>query len=89
MAKDSIFSVTIYTKAYCPYCVLAKDLLTKRGIDYQEILVDDDDDVQWKRLEALTGMKTMPQIFHKDKLIGGYMELNELDQKTRLVALKS
>ncbi len=89
MAKDSIFTVTIYTKPYCPFCVLAKDLLTRRGIEYQEILVNDDDDVQWQRLEKLSGMKTMPQIFHKDKLIGGYNELNELDQKTRLVNLKS
>ncbi len=89
MAKDSIFTVTIFTKAFCPFCVLAKDLLKKRGIEYQEILVRDDDDAAWDRLYKISGMKTMPQIFHKDKLIGGYTELNELDQKTRLVELKS
>jgi glutaredoxin 3 len=89
VAKDSVFTVTVYTKSFCPYCVMAKRLLSQRGIEYQEILVRDDDDAEWDRLYKLSGMKTMPQIFHKDKLIGGYNELAELDEKTQLVQLKS
>jgi glutaredoxin len=69
--------------------VLAKRLLTQRGIEYQEILINDDDEASWDKLFKISGMKTMPQIFHKDKLIGGYNELTALDEKTRLVALKS
>ena len=33
-------SVTIYTKAYCPYCVRAKALLTAKGVQFREIGID-------------------------------------------------
>ena len=33
-------TVEIYTKAFCPYCWRAKQLLEDRGVEYQEIPVD-------------------------------------------------
>ena len=40
----------IYSKSECPYCIWAKNMLTKRGVDYKEILVEPDDD-NYKRLK--------------------------------------
>lgn len=79
--------VQVYTMRYCPYCVRAKQLLTQRGIPFEEILVEDDDDAQWDALFKRSGMKTMPQIFHGSDLIGGYTELAALDRKDQLKSL--
>lgn len=84
MGKD----VTVYTMEFCPYCVRAKELLKRRGISFREVLVSMDDDEQWRALEKRSGMKTMPQIFHGEELVGGYTDLAALDQKDQLSSLK-
>ena len=43
---------------------------------------------QWDALYALSGMKTMPQIFHGDDLVGGFQQLAELDRQNQLSSLK-
>ena len=80
--------VVVYTMDYCPYCERAKMLLGTRGVPFTEVRVAEDDDAQWARLEKLTGMKTMPQILHGDQVIGGYMDLAQLDRKDQLSSLK-
>lgn len=85
----SMKKVTVYTMESCPYCLRAKDLLKRRGIPFEEILVPMDDDAQWDALFKRSGMQTMPQIFAGDHLIGGYTDLAELDSKDSLVSLKN
>jgi glutaredoxin 3 len=80
--------VTVYTMESCPYCLRAKDLLKQRGIAFQEKLLPMDDDGAWEELEKKSGMKTMPQIFSGETLVGGYRELADLDQKDQLASLK-
>lgn len=87
-SSDNHQRVRIYTMGSCPFCTRAKNLLSKRGISYQEILVPDNDDAQWAALYQLSGLRTMPQIFNGDQLIGGYTELAELDQQDQLKSLK-
>ncbi len=79
--------VKVYTMNYCPFCERAKKLLTQRGISYSEIKVADDDDAQWEQLEKKSGMKTMPQIFNGETLIGGFSDLDALDKKDQLKSL--
>jgi glutaredoxin 3 len=81
--------VTVYTMDFCPYCERAKSLLKQRGVPYDEVRVPMDDDAQWDALEKKTGMKTMPQILHGDRLIGGYNDLASIDQKDQLASLRS
>ena len=38
--------ITIYTAALCPFCDNAKNLLTKKGAEYQEVRIDLDP-VKW------------------------------------------
>lgn len=85
--SDSI--VTVYTMNYCPYCERAKALLKQKGIAFKEILLRDDDEEAWNVLEKRSGMKTMPQIFKQEKLIGGYRELAALDAQDGLKSLQS
>jgi glutaredoxin 3 len=81
--------VTVYTMDFCPFCERAKGLLKERGIAYEEINVPMSDEAQWDALEKKTGMKTMPQILHGEKLIGGFSDLAAIDKKDRLESLKA
>lgn len=72
--------VTIYSLDNCPYCEKAKALLHARGIEFHEIKVDRGNASEVQALVQKTGMKTFPQIFFGEKLVGGYSELDELDR---------
>lgn len=69
----------MYSTTWCGYCIRAKALLERRGLEYEEILMDDDPAFRQKLLE-LTGRWTVPQIFIDDKPIGGYTELWSLER---------
>lgn len=75
----------MYTKAYCSFCFAAKNLLAKRGLDYEEIPVLDDPDAE-REMRELTGRNTVPQIVIDGKPIGGYTELVDLDMEGELSA---
>ncbi len=76
--------VTIYTKSSCPYCHAAKDLLTKKGIGFEEISVDGDRPAQMRMAEKANGRSTVPQIFIGTLHIGGCDDLYGLEQAGRL-----
>lgn len=80
--------ITIYSIDNCPYCDRAKELLTARGLSYREIKLDRNDHEARQSLLERSGMKTFPQIFHGDNLIGGFSDLSERDKTDRLAALK-
>jgi glutaredoxin 3 len=81
--------VTVYTTTYCPYCIRAKSLLQSRGISFEEIHLEEDDDQAWDDLYERSKMKTVPQIFADGKILGGYTELAALDKRDRLAFLKA
>ena len=61
----------------------AKALLDGKGIEYEEINLDDDPHFRQKLLD-LTGGWTVPQILLDGDSIGGYTELWQLDRSGRL-----
>ena len=75
--------VRIYSTHWCGYCVRAKTLLESRGIEYEEISLDDDPGFRQKLFD-LTGGWTVPQILIDGRPIGGYTELWRLDREGRL-----
>lgn len=79
--------IKVYTMDHCPYCERAKALLKQRGLAFEELKLGLDDDAAWDALSARTGLKTMPQIFSEDRLIGGYSDLAALDAKDQLKSL--
>ncbi len=69
----------MYTTRWCGYCVRAKTLLDGKGLEYDEIHLDED--VLFRQtLHDLTGGWTVPQILIDGKPIGGYTELWRLDR---------
>lgn len=77
-------SVEIYTTDYCPYCTRAKELLTQKGVPYQEIDVTGDDAAREALLAKSDGRRTVPQIFIKGQGVGGFTDLYALDQSGKL-----
>jgi glutaredoxin 3 len=75
--------VTVYTKQNCPYCVRAKRLLEKKGVAFEEIDVESNDDLRvW--LREKTGQMTVPQIFAGDRSLGGFSDIDALDKDGKL-----
>ena len=78
--------VTMYTTDACPFCIRAKTLLTRRGIEYEEINLARDPDGR-AELVGRTGMFTFPQILIGEEAIGGFTELVAADRAGRLAEL--
>lgn len=75
--------VVVYTKNFCPYCDRAKNLLKSKGAAYIEQNIDGNAE-ELQKLMAKTGMRTLPQIFINDQLIGGFDDMNALDKEGKL-----
>ena len=80
--------ITVYTTDPCSFCVRVKDLLRKRGLDFEEINLAKDADGRMK-LAQHTGMLSFPQVIVGDQLIGGFRELLEADRDGTLVEILS
>ena len=75
--------VEIYTTSYCPYCVAAKSLLNRKGVNFTEIDAEDED-VRSAMIQRAGGRKTVPQIFINDIHVGGNDDLQELEKQGKL-----
>ncbi|MFN7904921.1 MAG: glutaredoxin domain-containing protein [Pseudobdellovibrionaceae bacterium] len=79
--------VKIITKIPCPYCDRAINLLQAKGIAYEKVDLTNQPE-ELIRLKNETGWKTVPMIFIKGKMIGGYTDLQELENQGKLTDLK-
>lgn len=78
--------VVMYTTAVCPYCVRAKRLLERKGVDFDELRIEGDRELMREMLER-SKRRTVPQIFIDDYHVGGYDDLAELDIEGKLDGL--
>lgn len=74
---QSLPRAEMYSKPNCGYCVKAKALFEKHGIQYEEISAVDNFDVLIDRVTQATGARpqTVPQIFIDGAHIGGHDQL--------------
>ena len=80
-------TVQIYTKAFCPYCWRAKQLLESKGVEYQEIPVDYGGEARDLMISRAKGRTTVPQIFIREHHVGGCDDLVALESSGKLDAL--
>ncbi len=78
--------ILIYTTTICPYCIMAKRLLDKKGVTYKEINVDRESG-QREIMMQRTKRRTVPQIYINDYHVGGFDDLHLLEQQHKLDAL--
>ncbi|MBE9045531.1 glutaredoxin 3 [Pleurocapsales cyanobacterium LEGE 10410] len=79
--------VEIYTWSSCPYCIRAKGLLDKKGIEYSEYCIDGDENARDEMRIRANGRSSLPQIFIDDRHIGGCDDIYELESKGKLEPL--
>ena len=79
--------VRMYTSLVCPYCRRAKALLERRGVTVIDEVRIDLEPGQRAHMIALTGRRTVPQIFIGDTHVGGCDDLMALDQRGGLAPL--
>jgi glutaredoxin 3 len=79
--------VKMYTTAVCPYCIRAKQILKSKGVQEIEEIRIDSDPAQRDHMMAITGRRTVPQIFIGDTHVGGCDDLIALDGRGGLEPL--
>jgi len=78
--------VVVYLTGWCPYCTRAKQLLDRKGVDFEEIDVDARPEAR-KEMTARSGRSSVPQIFIGATHVGGCDDLHELEASGRLDTL--
>ena len=79
--------VTIYTRAFCPYCSRALNLLKQKDIDLTHIDAGMDPEKRAEMIQRSGGGRTYPQIFVGDLHIGGCDDMMALERAGKLDAL--
>jgi glutaredoxin 3 len=75
--------VIVYSTPFCGYCSAAKRLLKEKGAEFMEIDVMFDSGHRDEMMER-SGRRTVPQIFIDGRHIGGFDDLNALDENGEL-----
>jgi glutaredoxin 3 len=70
--------ITMYVSEYCSYCMAARMLLKKKGVEYEELLVGNDPALREEMIRR-SNRTSVPQIFINDQAIGDFDELYELE----------
>ena len=72
--------IAVMSTVGCPACVDAKNLLKKHSFDYSELdLTSSENEKLFNCLYDVTRSHYVPQIFINNKYVGGYRELNYLN----------
>jgi len=79
--------VTLYTTRFCPYCTMAKRLLEKKGVAFEEIDVGGNPSLRQEMTSKANGRRSVPQIWIGETHVGGCSELHQLDAIGELEAL--
>ena len=80
-------SVEIYTQQFCPYCHWAKELLSRKGVGFDEIDVTGDTQARQAMSARANGRSSVPQIFISAAHVGGCDELYALEDAGKLDGL--
>lgn len=71
--------IKIYTTMMCPYCHMAKALLKRKGVVFEEIDVAMKPQLRAEMTRLAGGRTSVPQIWIGDRHVGGCDDLHDLD----------
>ncbi len=85
-----LLKVVIYSTTTCPYCKMAKDYLTEKGVAFEEKLVDQDETARQEMASISGGFLGVPfLVIEKDdgtkETVVGF-DKGRIDQILRLVS---
>lgn len=73
----------VYTSKYCPYCVRVKQLLKSKAVDFEERLLDSDEELL--EIKKKYNWSSVPIVILNGQLVGGYDQTKELADAGKLV----
>jgi len=76
--------VIVYTAPNCGYCSAAKNLLRKKGVEFEEINVGYDPALRQELITRSGGRRTVPQVFIANQALGGYDDIAALNASGEL-----
>lgn len=76
-------TITLYSTQTCPYCVQAENLLKRKGLPYNKILVDQSQE-EFLIMVNCSARRSVPQIFIGERHVGGFTDLLALEQTGEL-----
>jgi glutaredoxin 3 len=79
-------AVVIYSSDWCPFCMRAKQLLVRKGVDFDEIKVDGKPEVR-AEMTRKARQTSVPQIWIGSSHVGGCDDLYDLERAGKLDAL--
>lgn len=81
-------TVVIFSKSYCPYCKMAKQVFDSLKKKYTAIELDERDDADEIQaiLGEMTGAKTVPRVFVKGECLGGGTDVKKLHDNGELIS---
>jgi glutaredoxin 3 len=79
--------IVMYSSSLCPYCMMAKRLLSKKGVAFEDIDVSGHWELRDELVAKSGGRMTVPQIWIGETHVGGYDELSALERAGKLDAL--
>ncbi|KAF0696879.1 Aste57867_12398 [Aphanomyces stellatus] len=88
-SKINAHKIVVFSKTWCPYCTLAKKVLTSVGAKFEVVDLDElpNGDAIMEALEAKTGRDTVPNVFVDKESIGGGSDVEALHKQGKLVPL--
>lgn len=78
--------IVVYSSAWCPYCVRAKQLLSSKGVAFHDISVDGKPEAR-AEMTRKAGRTSVPQIWIGNTHVGGCDDLYALERAGKLDAL--
>ena len=75
--------IIVYTTSYCPYSGKVTRLLNQKGINFQQVNVDDSPDMK-EMINKKSQQTTFPQVFVGESHVGNCDELHQLDRNGQL-----
>ncbi|KHN97290.1 Thioredoxin-like fold protein [Metarhizium album ARSEF 1941] len=82
-------NIVVFSKSYCPYCKQTKETFKKLGAKIEVLELDqipDGAELQ-DALEDISGQRTVPNVYIKQKHIGGNSDVQSLYKEGKLEAL--
>ncbi|MGS2722800.1 glutaredoxin 3 [Porticoccus sp. GXU_MW_L64] len=75
--------VVLYGTRFCPYCIAARRLLKRKGVDFKDISVDSNRKLRTEVMQR-SGQRTVPQIWVGSTHVGGFDDLQRLESNGKL-----
>lgn len=75
--------IEMYMRPTCPFCSAAGKLLESKGVEFTQIDISAEPERREEMIER-SGRRTVPQVFIGDEHVGGFDDLDALDQEGAL-----